>query len=206
VIEHPDTGSPVLAIGAGGLHAAEQLLLARYFMFTQIYFHKTRRIYDIHLIDFLAETLPGGRFPVELSEYLRYTDDVVEVSIQMALSGGGREQELASRIVNRNHFRLAHEMGGQDRASDPDIFSELSEFVVSKFGDGVRTDEMDKKAVTLEPGELYITGRNQEFEDIMQRSDLILMLKPIWAGRIYARKDIREDVRNACEQFKQERG
>jgi HD superfamily phosphohydrolase len=206
VIENPETGSPVLAIGAGGLHAAEQLLLARYFMFTQVYFHKTRRIYDIHLVDFLAESLPGGRFPAELSDYLRYNDDVVGVSIQMALSGGGRLQELAERVVNRNHFRLAYEMVGQDRASDPDIFSELREFVVTQFGDGVRSDEMKKKAVTLEPGDLYIAGGNQQFEDIMQRSELIRLLKPIWAGRIYAQKDIREDVRKACEQFKQQRG
>ncbi len=33
----------------GGKHALEQFLLARYFMFTEVYFHKTRRSLDYHL-------------------------------------------------------------------------------------------------------------------------------------------------------------
>jgi len=73
VIEHPINDSPVLAIEAGGLHAAEGLILARYFMFLQVYFHDTRRIYDRHLVDFLSEVLTDGRFPKELDKYLQYT-------------------------------------------------------------------------------------------------------------------------------------
>src|SRR3990172_6203128 len=66
VIDHPVTGVPVLAIEAGGRLAAEGLLIARYFMFIQVYFHDVRRIYDRHLVDFLAATLPEGRFPTQL--------------------------------------------------------------------------------------------------------------------------------------------
>ena len=36
-----------LAVTKGGLYAAVGLILARYFMFTQVYFHKTRVAYDI---------------------------------------------------------------------------------------------------------------------------------------------------------------
>jgi HD superfamily phosphohydrolase len=43
---------PVLGVEEGGLHAAEALMLARYFMYSQVYFHPIRRIYDIHLKDF----------------------------------------------------------------------------------------------------------------------------------------------------------
>jgi HD superfamily phosphohydrolase len=42
-------GNPILALEEDGLHAAEGLLLARYFMFTQVYFHRVRRAYDHHL-------------------------------------------------------------------------------------------------------------------------------------------------------------
>jgi HD superfamily phosphohydrolase len=51
--EEDGSMEPVLGIEEGGLHSAEALLLARYFMFTQLYFHSVRRIYDIHLKDFL---------------------------------------------------------------------------------------------------------------------------------------------------------
>jgi HD superfamily phosphohydrolase len=42
-----------LAIDYGGIHALEALVLARYYMFTQVYYHKTRRIYDYYLRAFM---------------------------------------------------------------------------------------------------------------------------------------------------------
>jgi HD superfamily phosphohydrolase len=53
ISEHPETGAPLIAVEEGGLHAAEALIIARYLMFTQVYFHHTRRAYDHHI----AETM-----------------------------------------------------------------------------------------------------------------------------------------------------
>ena len=41
----------------GGFHSLEQFILARYFMFTEVYFHKTRRILDFHLSKSIKEYL-----------------------------------------------------------------------------------------------------------------------------------------------------
>lgn len=51
-------GSQELGLGieVGGLHSAEALLLARYFMFSQVYCHHVRRIYDIHLKESFVES------------------------------------------------------------------------------------------------------------------------------------------------------
>lgn len=77
VPETPE-GSPRIGVQEGGWHAAEGLIIARYFMFTQVYFHKTRVILDYHLQSALAEMLPGGCFPKpadhELDEYLAWDD------------------------------------------------------------------------------------------------------------------------------------
>ena len=40
-------GEPALGVEEGGVHSAEALMLARYFMYSQLYFHPVRRIYDI---------------------------------------------------------------------------------------------------------------------------------------------------------------
>ena len=53
---------PALGVEEGGLHSAEALMIARYFMYSQVYFHPIRRIYDIHLKDFLTAWLPNGGF------------------------------------------------------------------------------------------------------------------------------------------------
>jgi HD superfamily phosphohydrolase len=92
--DHPNTGAPVLGIDAGGLHSAEALMLARFFMYTQVYFHHVRRIYNIHLKDFLQSWLPGGRFPTDLRQHLQITDNEATAAMRcdspgVSDTGGG---------------------------------------------------------------------------------------------------------------------
>ena len=74
----------------GGLESAEGLLIARYFMFSQVYFHPTRMIYDMHLKDFLQLWLAdqGGQFPTDAEGHLRFTDN----EVMAAISAGRRQQ------------------------------------------------------------------------------------------------------------------
>ena len=68
--------SDALALGieAGGIHSAEALLLARYFMFMQVYHHHVRVAYDLHLKDFLKQWLPKGQFPEDWGGLKDLTD------------------------------------------------------------------------------------------------------------------------------------
>ena len=104
-IYEDEDGTPRLAIKAGGVHAVEGFIVARYFMFLQVYFHKTRRLYDKMLTEFLAECLDGGKYPANLSEYLVWNDHKVWSLIET-----GRTQSVwADRIYNRKLMRLVYE-------------------------------------------------------------------------------------------------
>ena len=76
-VEDSDGG---LAVGVdeGGWHAAEGVILARYFVFTQIYFHRTTAIFEHHMRDALGELLPDGSFPAPegsgLDRFLEWDD------------------------------------------------------------------------------------------------------------------------------------
>jgi len=106
IVAIPDArgAAPRLGVSEGGWHAAEALVLARYFMFTQVYFHKTRVAYDIHLREALKTMLPSGVFPrpldAELDEYLDWDDWRV-----LGLLAAGKGGEHGQRIADRNHFR-----------------------------------------------------------------------------------------------------
>ena len=73
-----ETGSPRLGVSEQGRHAAEAMIIARYMMFNQVYFHKTRVVYDYHLQHALEAMLPGGKFPLPkddgIKDYLRWDD------------------------------------------------------------------------------------------------------------------------------------
>ena len=80
-----DATEIALGIEHGGLHTAEALLLARYFMYSQVYFHAVRMVLDLHLIEFLQAWLPGGELPTEPRAHLALTDDTVFAAMQAAL-------------------------------------------------------------------------------------------------------------------------
>jgi HD superfamily phosphohydrolase len=81
VDEVDDDRPPALGLEEGGIYTAEALLLARYFMYQQVYFHHVRRAYDIHLIDFLRDWLIDG-YPIDLSRHLAMTDNIVLAAIR----------------------------------------------------------------------------------------------------------------------------
>jgi len=104
--EDQETQEPELGITRGGLQAAESLLWARYFIYTQLYFHPIRRIYDLHLKEFLEEWLKGGRFSIQLEDHLRMTDNEVMSAIyQASANPEATAHKPALRITERQHFR-----------------------------------------------------------------------------------------------------
>ena len=52
-----ESDDPLIAIEEGGWHAAEAMIIARYMMFTQVYFQHTRFAFDHHIAGMLAELL-----------------------------------------------------------------------------------------------------------------------------------------------------
>jgi hypothetical protein len=115
LIARPDTpdssGGYSLGIDEDGLHAAEGLILARYMMFTQLYFHKTRVAYDYHLVEAIREVLKphGGTFPRPdtaegVREYLLWDDWRVLGAI-----ADGKAGEHGDILKQRNHYRKLRE-------------------------------------------------------------------------------------------------
>lgn len=93
-----------LGVTEGGFHVAEALVLARYYMFTQVYFHKTRVAYDHHIRHALKAILPDGTFPPptpdRINDYLRWDD--WRVLGRLADGEGGYHGNC---LRQRNHYR-----------------------------------------------------------------------------------------------------
>jgi HD superfamily phosphohydrolase len=113
--EKESGAEPALGVDEGGLHAAESLLFARYFMFTQVYYHPVRLMYDAHLQDFLQASLPEHRFSTDLQQHLAMTD--VEVLNAMRAASEDPHapgHDAANRILTRRHFHLVYDRTPND--------------------------------------------------------------------------------------------
>jgi HD superfamily phosphohydrolase len=146
------SAEPSLGIEEGGLHSAEALLLARYFMYTQLYFHPVRRIYDIHLKDFLQQWLPGGMFATDLETHLNTTDNEVTAAIMNAARDRHSQgHDPARRIACREHFRLVYERHPHDVQVNPNAALAVFQALQDQFGAGrFRHDRHTQKSRATE--------------------------------------------------------
>ena len=130
------TGAPALGVDRGGIESAEALVLARYLMYSQVYFHAVRRIYDIHLMDFLKEWLQGGRFSTDVSEHLRITDNEVTAGLlKSAMDHGERGHVHARRILEHDHYKVVYERNSGDVAVNPEAGNAVFDALRRKFGE-----------------------------------------------------------------------
>lgn len=142
-----DSDEPTLGLDLGGIQSAEALLWARYFMFSQVYFHRVRRIYDIHLADFLTHWLDGGKFSTDVDEHLALTDNEVLVGLREAASDKASPvYPYAERIIMRKHFKILYERNPPDLEINPDAPKAVYDAASKEFdSDLVRYDYYQQK-------------------------------------------------------------
>lgn len=122
----PESGDVILGVDEGGWHVAEAVVLARYQMFTQVYFHKTRRAYDYHLKEALQSLLPGGKLPSpqQIEDFLKLDD----FYIWELLKKNGKNSHCRA-ILERNHIRRIYSTPEIPNKSDEAVFEEKKQLL-----------------------------------------------------------------------------
>jgi len=199
IIPEDDSGNPILAVEEGGVHTVEGLILARYFMFLQVYFHRVRRAYDIHLENALKEVLPNKHFPENLEEYL--TLDDVEI-IRLIREHNGLES--SSRILNRNHYRTAYSTGEHIESHEEFSFYLILESLKNKFGEvQIHEDAAQTSLHKFDRVNLFIKTQESArgYLRIEERSRILKDFnRPINQRRILTDKSIKDEVSEYCRQ------
>lgn len=187
----------VLAVEDGGWHVAESLVIARYQMFTQVYFQKTRRIYDHHISKAMKSILQkyekdNGVFPspetkVNLENYIKYDDWYINGLIKEGM--GGEHGEI---ILNRGHYRCVFETSEVPDLAELDKLQRIKEkykdyiVFVDDAGRGKPWYKVDQDDLMI------LINANKEDEKLVplsQRSSIIAAIKPNRQFRLYVEKE-----------------
>jgi HD superfamily phosphohydrolase len=177
------------ALEEGGSYVAEQMLMARWFMSLQVYYHRTRRILDHHLSEFLAQFLPTGRFPSALDDYLNWTDVEVLAAIRSS------DHASARAIESRSHLRWVQEFSSEDFASPDDFRGFAAELKATC--PSVVPDDYVVRIRKAGDAEIWIETSTGAPVPLQERSEVVKLLRPRWIGRLYAPSDDRQLVRDA---------
>lgn len=122
---------PRLAIKSGGVQVFEEFVLARYFMFIQVYFHRTRRFFDIMLLKALSEVLPNGTYPSDVDEYLGWDDCRV---IQL-LKENAHDNIACRNIIQRIVYPRVDSTKAHPSDADKRIFKRNAKELKEKLGE-----------------------------------------------------------------------
>jgi HD superfamily phosphohydrolase len=197
-VSQKDSQEPGLGVERGGLESAEALLWARYFMYTQLYFHPTRRIYDIHLKEFLKEWLPGGQFPTNVDKHIDCSDNEVTAGMRKAAVDSSEPgHALAKRIISREHFRPIYERSSSEELRALEPGKRVYDCLVVQFGkDEVRRDDY------TQTGGSYDFPVYTKAEDIVSSLALSATLSKVPAfsvDRVYVSMAIRDEAKRWVE-------
>ena len=197
-----------LAIEKGGIQAFEEFVLARYFMFIQVYFHKTRRYFDHLLVKCLAEMLDGGKYPVEVSKYLEWDDIRVLNEINKS------DKEIYRQYKSRVTMSCIYETTAHANSDEGNNYKIINNLLKKEFNtDKIYCNEVDKAAHKLQPlfmvtnddsdrAILVIDGKTGLTKNVMDES-LILkgIIEPISIKRIYVTKDIANQAKDIIQKI-----
>jgi len=208
-----EAGSMKLAIEEGGLHCLEGLVLARYFMFLQVYFHEVRRAYDLVLEDLIGELL-AQRYqssvypdPAQIEEYLRWDDIAVLASADKKADASTRN--AAWMVTHRRHPKMVFSMlPHPDSFEARKAFRDLLPQIRNQF-DGVRlwadqaTDHPER--YRREDIPIKLEGRPSSWKSFARTSYALKGLEEIGQVRLYA--DVGDDtslqaeITEACRHY-----
>jgi HD superfamily phosphohydrolase len=195
----PNNGEISLGLDHGAIHSAEALLLARYFMYTQVYFHDVRRVYDIHLKEFLQAWRPDGKLPSDWTELMQLTDHEVLTAMRLAARDPSSKcHELATRVLSRKHFRTIYELVSPHKRQSPRILEELKVATIKQFGqEKILSDQYGPKSET---NDFLIHTDDNNVVSSSQVSGVIATLPPIEIGLIFAHPSIANEARTFVNQ------
>ncbi len=180
-------GSWNIGIEVGGVHALEALVMARYYMFTQVYFNVTGKVLELHLNEWLRES--GRRWPADPERFLEEDDVTVTAELR-------RSESLHARaLTHRERFTLAFETEEHLSPQERDRVAALLPPLQQRFGAGnVLVSNSSKNPHKLEESGVLVRKRDGSLVPMHQASHFIRHLGRIEQFRVYCPRDMRDQV------------
>lgn len=194
---------PVLGIEEGGLHSAEALLLARYFMYSQVYFHPVRRIYDIHLKDFLKNWLPDGKFPTSVEPFLALTDsEVIAALLEASRDPKHPGHDPARRIIGHKHYKLLYKRNPADVQTNIQAGDAVFKSASARFGEHVVRGDFYKEKGGIP--DFPVKLKDGRIVSSLVISDTLRYLPVAAFDYVFIREDLLKEAKEWLEKNREE--
>jgi HD superfamily phosphohydrolase len=186
-LQDPESGEWGIGVAEGGVHTLEALVMARYYMFTQVYFNPTGKAFELHLNEWLQER--GQRWPADPEAFLDH-DDISTLSAMRA-----SDSLHAHAVVHRRYFPLAFETQEHLSAEESEKFDGLLPELFDRFGPHqILVSRSSKDPHRLGQARVLVRRFDGELVPMEEASHFIRHLARIDRYRIYASPPLLAEV------------
>jgi len=193
-IADPETGEWGVGVDEGGVHALEALVMARYYMFTQVYFNATGKALELHLNEWLREQ--GIRWAARPEAFLLQDDVAVWSALRTS------ESIHARAMVSRHHFPVAFETREHLSPEEKERFEALLPELRERFGPGsLLVSNSAKDPHRLGRSRVLVRRFDGTLEPMERASQFIRHLARIDRYRVYTAPPLREAVGEALREM-----
>jgi HD superfamily phosphohydrolase len=193
-IADPQTGEWGIGVDEGGVHALEALVMARYYMFTQVYFNATGKALELHLNEWLEER--GIRWAAEPEAFLLQDDVAVWSALRTS------DSVHARALVGRHHFPVAFETREHLSREEKERFEALLPELRARFGPGsLLVSNSAKDPHRLGRSRVLVRRFDGTLEPMEQASQFIRHLSRIDRYRVYTPPPLRDEVAAALREM-----
>jgi uncharacterized protein len=185
----PANGEWGIGVEEGGVHALEALVMARYYMFTQVYFNVTGKALELHFNAWLLET--GRRWSADPHSFL--AEDDVSVWATMRRS----QSPHAAAVVERRHYPVAFETREHLSGDEQRRFEALLPGIADRFGAThvlFSRSAKDPHRMGRSRNRVLVRRFDGTLEPMEEASQFIRHLARIDHYRIYTQAPLREAV------------
>ena len=186
-IQDPASGEWGIGVDEGGVHALEALVLARYYMFTQVYFNVTGKALELHLNEWLRDQ--GRLWPADPARFL-LTDDV-SVLAEMRQS----DDVHARAVTQREQWPLAFQTDEHINAEERQAFEDMVPVLRDRFGNrNILVSNASKDPHRLGRSRVLVRRFDGGLEPMEDASQFIRHLTRIERYRVYTPGPLRAAV------------
>ncbi len=186
-VQDPEDGKWRVGVDHGGVHALEALVMARYYMFTQVYFNETSKVMELHFNKWLRST--GVEWPDDPEAFLQHDDMTVLDAMRRSADSHARA------IVHRERYKLAYETKEHLSREERERFRAILPELEARFGsETLLIDNSAKDPHRLGKNKVWVRRSDGTLLPMAKASDFIAQLSRIDCYRVYAPRQLRERV------------
>ena len=195
-IKDPDSGDWGIGVAEGGVHALEALVMARYYMFTQVYFNTKGKSFELHFNEWLREE--SRLWPTDPEAFLNQTD----FSIMTAMRES--ESRHARAVTERKYFPMVFETREHLERNERQQFEELVPILKEEFGaPRILVSHAAKDPHRLGESRVWVRRFDSDLEPMEEASHFIKHLQRIDRYRIYTPPELESDVMRRIDDLRQ---